>query len=248
MCGGEQRGERRGDTPVGAWNNLSRTRFLSIYLSLSLSLSISISISISISPKQTLSLSPLNHPQPDPDRALIAAGNGLNLNVTSLYLSHFAPPGAAARTLAVGSIADSIGNIIGPMLTQLYLINGYAPFWVAAAAALVASGLNIVLFFWGLDDRKGERSAGEGVRSVFGIEIAPKRLTTQTTTTTTTTTTPSPSAQKKAQSLPPRARSKPGSQRQREKRGPPYSTPRCGTMASSSATMKRANRRTSRAR
>ena len=38
------------------------------------------------------------------------------------------------------------------------LINGYAPFWVAAAAAVFASALNIVLYFWGLEDRKEQTS------------------------------------------------------------------------------------------
>jgi MFS family permease len=65
----------------------------------------------------------------------IGIGNGLASPVSSSYLSLFATKDNAAQTLAFGSIADSIGGILGPFLTQLFRIDSYLPFWVAAAAA-----------------------------------------------------------------------------------------------------------------
>ena len=65
----------------------------------------------------------------------IGLGNGLASPVSPSYLSLFATKDNAAQTLAFGSIADSVGGILGPFLTQLFRIDSYLPFWVAAAAA-----------------------------------------------------------------------------------------------------------------
>ena len=65
-------------------------------------------------------------------QVLLALGNGLSTNVSNTYLSRFAQKGNAAQILAWGTRADTVGNILGPFLTYLYLINSTIPFWVAA--------------------------------------------------------------------------------------------------------------------
>ena len=69
-------------------------------------------------------------------QVLLALGNGLQTNVSVTYLSKFAPKGKAATTLSYGTMADTVGNIIGPQLTVVYLINATLPFVIAAGFGL----------------------------------------------------------------------------------------------------------------
>ena len=69
-------------------------------------------------------------------QVLLALGNGLQTNVSNTYLSKFAPKGKAATTLSYGTMADTVGNIIGPQLTVVYLINATLPFVIAAGFGL----------------------------------------------------------------------------------------------------------------
>ena len=77
-------------------------------------------------------------------QVLLAFGNGLQTNVSNTYLSKFAPKGKAATTLSYGTMADTVGNIIGPQLTQIYLINASLPFFIASGFS-ICSGLIIMI-------------------------------------------------------------------------------------------------------
>ena len=76
---------------------------------------------------------------------VLALGNGLSTNVSNTYLSRFAQKGNAAQILAWGTRADTVGNILGPFLTYLYLINSTIPFWVAAFFGWLGAVMCILL-------------------------------------------------------------------------------------------------------
>jgi MFS family permease len=90
---------------------------------------------------------------------LLALGNGLQSNVSNTYLSKFAPKGKAAQTLAYGSMADTIGNILGPQLTQIYLLDATWPFYIAALFGVCSAVVLLVLVVIGSkphDDHRPE--------------------------------------------------------------------------------------------
>jgi MFS family permease len=90
---------------------------------------------------------------------LLALGNGLQTNVSNTYLSKFAPKGRAAQTLAYGSMADTIGNIVGPQLTQIYLLDATWPFYIAALFGVCSAVVLLVLVVIGSkphDDHRPE--------------------------------------------------------------------------------------------
>lgn len=76
---------------------------------------------------------------------LLAIGNGLSTNVSTTYLAKRAPKGQAARTLAWGTFADTIGNIVGPFLTQLYQVDNTWPFYTASFFGLLSVVVCLVL-------------------------------------------------------------------------------------------------------
>jgi hypothetical protein len=82
-------------------------------------------------------------------QVLMALGNGLQTNVSNTYLSKFAPKGQAARVLSYGTMADTIGNILGPQLTQIYLINNTLPFFIASGFGVCASLCCVILVTMG---------------------------------------------------------------------------------------------------
>lgn len=81
-------------------------------------------------------------------QVLLAIGNGLSTNVSNTYLAKFAPKGQAARTLSWGTMADTMANIIGPFLTQLYLIDSTWPFYIAAFFAWLSTLSLLILGCW----------------------------------------------------------------------------------------------------
>ena len=82
-------------------------------------------------------------------QVLLAIGNGLQTNVSNTYLAKFAPKGKAATTLSYGSMADTIGNILGPQLTQIYLVDARWPFYIAAIFGLCSALDLMILIFLG---------------------------------------------------------------------------------------------------
>ncbi len=82
-------------------------------------------------------------------QVIIAIGNGLQTNISNTYLSKFAPKGMAARTLAYGAMADTIGNILGPQLTQVYLVNSTLPFVIAGLFGVLSCICCVVLHCMG---------------------------------------------------------------------------------------------------
>ena len=89
-------------------------------------------------------------------QVIIAFGNGLQTNISNTYLAKFAPKGMAARTLAYGAIADTIGNIVGPQLTQIYLLDSVTPFIVAGAFGVLACLCCVVLYGMGENSPKSQ--------------------------------------------------------------------------------------------
>ena len=66
--------------------------------------------------------------------------------MSNTYLSRFAQKGNAVLILAWGTRADTfVGNILGPFLTYLYLINSTIPFWVAAFFGWLGAVMCILL-------------------------------------------------------------------------------------------------------
>lgn len=93
-------------------------------------------------------------------QVLLAIGNGLQTNVSNTYLSKFAPKGHAAQVLSYGTMADTIGNILGPQLTQIYLVDSKLPFFIASSFGLCSMVCCVVLHFMGNheheDHKKGK--------------------------------------------------------------------------------------------
>jgi len=77
---------------------------------------------------------------------LAAMGNGLQQPVAQTFLSTFAKGENTARTLAIGTIATSVGNIFGPFLTQLLRVDPYVPFWICGISSICSSLSLFVLF------------------------------------------------------------------------------------------------------
>jgi MFS family permease len=103
-------------------------------------------------------------------QVLLAIGNGLQTNVSNTYLSKFAPKGQAARVLSYGTMADTIGNILGPQLTQIYLVNSQLPFFIAASFGGCASLCCVVLIVMGNhehDDHKAEDIQNDKLKDVL---------------------------------------------------------------------------------
>jgi MFS family permease len=92
-------------------------------------------------------------------QVLLAFGNGLQTNVSNTYLSKFAPKGKAAKTLSYGSMADTIGNIIGPQLTQIYLIDARWPFYIASIFGLCSAIILSMLMMLGTNERADHKEA-----------------------------------------------------------------------------------------
>ena len=120
-------------------------------------------------------------------QVIIAFGNGLQSNISNTYLAKFAPKGMAARTLAYGAMADTIGNIVGPQLTQIYLLDSTAPFVVAGAFGVLACMCCVVLQCMATDelveknaaetiaDRGGDADAGACASSAELLGAGQKR-------------------------------------------------------------------------
>ena len=66
---------------------------------------------------------------------LIGIANGLQMNVSTISLSANAKKGHIAETLAVGTTCDAVAAIIGPFITQLFVVGLEVPFMIAGGAA-----------------------------------------------------------------------------------------------------------------
>ena len=72
----------------------------------------------------------------------LAFGNSMQTNVSNSYLSKYAPKSQAAKTLAMGTVSDTIGTMVGPILmTNLFSLNRNLPFFLAAALGFIAGGI-----------------------------------------------------------------------------------------------------------
>ena len=92
-------------------------------------------------------------------QVIIALGNGLQTNISNTYLAKFAPKGMAARTLAYGAMADTIGNILGPQLTQIYLVDATLPFIVAGLFGVLSCVCCVILYFMGNHSHESHANA-----------------------------------------------------------------------------------------
>ena len=92
---------------------------------------------------------------------VVGLGRGLGGPVANAYLARFASKKNAARVLAFGTVADSLGNIIGPFLTQLYRVDRFVPFWVAASAAWITIIIDLTLKLIGMP-KYANHVEGEG--------------------------------------------------------------------------------------
>jgi len=95
-----------------------------------------------------------------------ALGNALQSNVSTTTLAAGAPKEHVASTLAVGSICDSAGSILGPLVTLLYKSSATLPAYVMAACAW-AGGLILLATNakWGKQLRADTAAAGVGEKS-----------------------------------------------------------------------------------
>ena len=92
-----------------------------------------------------------------------ALGNSLQSNVSTTTLAAGAPKEHVAATLAVGSICDSAGSIIGPLVTLLYRSSAELPAYVMTAcswtSALILIAVNAK---WGKQLRESASTASSG--------------------------------------------------------------------------------------
>jgi MFS family permease len=106
---------------------------------------------------------------------LMAFGNHMQTNVSNTYLAKYAPKDKVAKTLAMGTMSDQLGTSTGPMvMTGLYAINRFLPFFMAAAfgviAGLICIGLRVVYGDPNADsEKKGRESEGASdmVKTLF---------------------------------------------------------------------------------
>ena len=78
-------------------------------------------------------------------QSLVGFGNGFQTQVSTIFLSGFARPEFAARTLAIGTLFDSVGNVLGPNISQVYRINPRYAFWICAGFGYLSAAICLVL-------------------------------------------------------------------------------------------------------
>ena len=96
---------------------------------------------------------------------LIGISNGLQMNVSTIALSSNAPKAHIAETLAVGSTCDAMAAIVGPFMTQLFLVNLEAPFVLAGCAAWFGASMLILIKLFCDESSKGSTDAPKEERA-----------------------------------------------------------------------------------